>query len=227
MLFDERLAFESKVEVMTAKLNLASTPFRNRALPWTVSIIVALASFIALALIARSTIQTNAKVATTQTDVNRLQKDINALNNRAEAIKTALTPEQQRTLKSAHGLVDRKKFSWSLLFADLEAALPGGVRVSRIVVNQVRVQDDRTVANLDLTVASKNPTLITEMIADMERQGVFHAELRTQTLQRGRGESGAEYEMDVRYVPRAGVAIAPGERNNRPVDTAGEKDKTR
>jgi Tfp pilus assembly protein PilN len=209
---------------MTAKLNLASNPFRNRALPWTVAIIVALASFIALVLIAKSTIQTNAKVATTQTDVTRSQKDITALNKRAEAIKTALTPEQQSTLKSAHGLVDRKKFSWSLLFADLEAALPGGVRVSRIVVNGVRVEDDRTVANLDLTVASKNPTTITQMIEDMERQGVFHAELRAQTLQRGRGESGAEYEMDVRYVPRAGVPIAPGER--RPVDTAGERGKT-
>jgi len=211
---------------MTAKLNLASKPLRNRALPWTVAIIVTLASFIALILIAKSTIQTNAKVATTQSDVTSLQKNITALNKRAEAIKTALTPEQQRTLKSAHGLVDRKRFSWSQLFTDLEAALPGSVRVSRIVVTGVRAQDDRTVASLDLTVASKNPTLITQMIEDMEGQGVFHAELRTQTLQRGRGENGAEYEMDVRYVPRAGVSIAPDERNNRPVDTAGEKSKT-
>ena len=211
---------------MTAKLNLASKPFRNRALPWTVTIIVTLASFIALILIAKSTIQTNAKAATTQSDVTSLQKNITALNKRAEAIRTALTPEQQRTLKSAHGLVDRKRFSWSQLFTDLEAALPGGVRVSRIVVTGVRAQDDRTVANLDLTVASKNPTLITQMIEDMEGQGVFHAELRTTTLQRGRGENGAEYEMDVRYLPRAGVSIAPDERNNRPVDTAGEKGKT-
>jgi Tfp pilus assembly protein PilN len=211
---------------MTAKLNLASDPFRNRALPWTVAIIVTLASFIALVLIAKSTIQTNAKITTAQSDVTRLQKDINALNKRADAIKTALTPEQQSTLKSAHALIDRKRFSWSLLFADLEAALPGGVRVSRIVVSGVRNQDDRTVAILDLTVASKNPTLITQMIEDMERQGVFHAELRTQTLQRGRGENGAEYEMDVRYVPRVGVPIANGERNNRPVDTASERGKS-
>jgi Tfp pilus assembly protein PilN len=210
---------------MSAKLNLASNPFRNRALPWTVAVTVALASFIALLLIARSTIQTNAKVATAQSDVNKLQKDITTLNKRAEAIKIALTPEQQSTLKSAHGLVDRKKFSWSLLFADLEAVLPDGVRVSRIVVNGVRIQDDRTVANLDLTVASKNPTTVTQMIEEMERQGIFHAEMRNQTLQRSRGESGSEYEMDVRYVPRNGVPIAPSERNNRPVDTAGERGK--
>jgi Tfp pilus assembly protein PilN len=211
---------------MTARLNLASKPFRNRALPWTVAIIVTLTSFVAILLIARSTIQTNAKIVTAQSDVTRLQKDINGLNKRAEAIKTAMTPEQQSTLKSAHALVNRKKFSWSLLFADLEAALPGGVRVSRIVVNGVGTQDDRTIATLDLTVASKNPTLITQMIEDMERQGTFHAELKTQTLQRGRGESGAEYEMIVRYVPRSGVPIAPSERNNRPVDTAGDRGKT-
>ena len=210
---------------MTAKLNLASNPFRNRALPWTVAIIVSLASLIALILIAKSTVQTTAKVTTTQSDVIRLQKDISALNQRAEAIKTALTPEQQKALKSAHMLVDRKRFSWSQLFADLEASLPGGVRISRIVVKGVRAQDDRTIANLDLTVASKNPTLITQMIQDMEGQGVFHAEMRTTTLQRGHGESGAEYEMDVTYTPRAGMSIAPTERNNRPVDTAGEKSK--
>jgi Tfp pilus assembly protein PilN len=217
--------FAGKKEVMTAKRNLASKPFRNRALPWTVAVIVALASLVALVLIAQSTLQTNAKAVIAQSDVNKLQRDITALNKRAEAIKIALTPEQQITLKSAHGLVDRKKFSWSLLFADLEGVLPDGVRVSRIVVNGVRIQDDRTVANLDLTVASKNPTTVTQMIEEMERQGVFHAELRNQTLQRSRGESGSEYEMDVRYVPRSGVPIAPSERNNRPVDTASQKGK--
>jgi Tfp pilus assembly protein PilN len=210
---------------MTAKQNLATDPFRNRALPWTVAIIVALASFVALVLIAKSTIQTNAKLATAQGDVTKLRKDINELTKRADAIKTALTPEQQIALKSAHGLIDRKKFSWSLLFADLEGSLPGGVRVSRIVVNGVANLDGRTVAYLDLIVASKNPTLITQMIEDMDRQGVFHAELRTTTLQRGRGESGAEYEMNVRYVPRVGVPISQADKKTRPVDTAGEKGK--
>jgi Tfp pilus assembly protein PilN len=210
---------------MTAKQNLATDPFRNRALPWTVAIIVALASFVALVLIAKSTIQTNAKLATAQGDVTKLRKDINELTKRADAIKTALTPEQQIALKSAHGLIDRKKFSWSLLFADLEGSLPGGVRVSRIVVNGVGNLDGRTIAYLDLIVASKNPTLITQMIEDMDRQGVFHAELRTTTLQRGRGESGAEYEMNVRYVPRVGVPISQADKNTRPVDSAGEKGK--
>jgi Tfp pilus assembly protein PilN len=205
---------------MTAKLNLASNPFRNRVLPWTVTAVITVVSVVALILIARSSVVTNAQAQTTQRDVAELQKQADALNKRAEEIKTAMTPEQRRTLKSAHTLVDRKRFSWSRLFADLEGALPGTVRVARIVVKEVSAQDNRTVANLDLTVVSKNPATITQMIEDMERQGVFHAELKSQNLQRGKSDSGAEYEMNVYYEPRAGAPVEPNEK--RPVDTAAE-----
>ena len=207
---------------MTTKLNLASDPFRNRALPWTVTAVITLASILALVFIARSTVQTNQQAQKAQLDVAELQKKDAGLKQRAEEIRTAMTPEQQRTLKSAHTLVDRKRFSWSGLFADLEAALPGTVRVARIAVKEVRAQNDRTVANLELTLVSKNPAIITQLIEDMERQGVFHAELVSQNAKRGKGESGDEYEMSVYYVPRAGVSIDPGEKSRRPVDTATE-----
>ena len=205
---------------MTSKLNLASNPFRNRALPWTVTTVITVVSIVLLLLIAKSTVQTNAQVQATQRDVADLQKQTDALNRRAKEIKTALTPEQQRSLKSAHALVYRKRFSWSRLFADLEASLPGSVRVARIAVKEVSAQDDRTVANLDLTVVSNDPATITQMIQDMEREGVFQAELISQNPRRGRGESGAEYEMNVHYVPRAGAPIAAAERASRPVDLA-------
>jgi hypothetical protein len=58
---------------------------------------------------------------------------------------------------------------------------------------------------LELTVVAKAPATVTEMIAEMDRGGVFHAELRSQTLSRGRGETGAEYELAVIYRPRAGA----------------------
>jgi Tfp pilus assembly protein PilN len=207
---------------MTAKLNLASNPFRNRALPWTVTTIITVVSIVALVVIAKSAVQTNAQAQTTQRNVADLQKQTEGLNKRTEEIKTALTPEQRRTLKSAHTLVDRKRFSWSRLFADLEAALPGNVRVARIVVKEVRTQDDRTVTNLDLTLVSKDPAIVTQLIEDMQRQGIFQAQLISQNAKRGKGESGAEYEMNVYYVPRNGTTIEPRDSNNRPVDTAGQ-----
>ena len=209
------------------KLNLASNPFRNRMLPWTVSAVIAIVSLVALLFIAKSTVQKNAQVQTTQREVADLQKRTDALNRQADEIKVALTPEQQRALKSAHSLVDRKRFSWSRLFADLEAAIPGNARVARIVVKEVRVRDDRTIADLDLTVASKNPAIITQMIQDMYRQGIFYAELISENPQYAKGEGSAEYEMNVRYVPRAGTLNEPAERNSRPVDTGGEGGKPR
>ena len=207
---------------MATKLNLASNPFRNRSLPWTVTTGVVVVSIVALIFIVKSTFQMNVQAQAAERDVAELRKETDALNRRAEEIKTALSPEQQRALKSAHTLVDRKQFSWSRLFADLENSLPAGIRVTRIAVKEVRTQDERTVANLDLVVASKSPATVTQMIEDMERQGVFHAELATVNPQRGKGDSGQEYEMNVHYVPRAGIPIALGERSNRPVDTANE-----
>ena len=212
---------------MSTKLNLSSSPFRNRVLPWTVTGVVALASIVALLFIAQSTFQTNKQAEAAEGEVAALRKEMAALNQKAKEIESTLTLEQKRTLKSAHTLVDRKRFSWSRLFTDLEAALPGSVRVARIMVKEVGSDGDRAVADLDLVVVSKSPTTITQMIKDMASEGVFRAELISQSRQRGRGETGEEYEMLVHYVPRAGAPIEAANRNERPVDTAGEGSKGR
>lgn len=206
--------------IVKTKLNLASRPFRNRALPWTITAVISIASLLSLIFIVRSTVQTKAEAQSVQRDVADLQKRTQLLAQKTEDVRIALTPEQAHVLKSAHVLVDRKRFSWSRLFADLEAVLPGEVRVSRITVKDISAQGDRTVADLDLVVASKSPATVTEMIAQMEREGVFQAVLVSQNEQRGRGESGAEYEMSVHYVPRPGAPIASAEQRTRPVDTA-------
>jgi Tfp pilus assembly protein PilN len=191
---------------MSTKLNLAGKPFSNRALPWTVTILVIGLSLLAFVFIIRATAQANAQAKAVQVDINKLNQQAQAFQKQAEAVKTALTAEQLKTLKSTHELVDRKRFSWSRLLADLESALPGDVRVTRISVRDVVTRGDQTLGELDLTVVSKAPSTITEMIADMDRAGIFKAELRSQNLQKGRGESGTEYVLSVLYRPRAGSA---------------------
>src|SRR5437773_3164407 len=188
---------------MSAKLNLASHPFRNRALPWTVTALITIVSFLALIYIAQSTFRTNAKIVSTQRDIDELKKENDSLTKQQKAIETALTPEQKKDLKYSHALVDRKQFSWSRLFSDLEASLPGGVRITRIQVKEVRMQGDRPVADLDLVVASKTYINVTDMIQEMASQGIFNPVLVAQNPQRGKGETGSEYELAVHYVPRA------------------------
>ena len=190
---------------MTTKLNLASKPFSNRALPWAISAFVISLSLVSLIFIFRGTRQAQIQATSVQNDINALGHQEQELRAQAEAVRKSLTPEQLQTLTAAHALVDRKQFSWSRLFADLESALPGSVRVKRIAVRGVAVRDGQTLAELELAVIAKTPAIVTEMIAEMDRAGVFRAELRAQNLQRGRGESGAEYELFVVYRPRAGA----------------------
>jgi Tfp pilus assembly protein PilN len=191
--------------IVSANLNLASQPFRNRTLPWTVTAIVALVSLVALFFIMQSSVQTNAQADIVERDVKGLQEQADALKAQAEKVKETLTPEQAQSLEAAHTLADRKHFSWSRLFADLEAELPNSVRVTRIGVRDVAFRGGQTVADLDLSVIGKSPADVTEMISRMDQEGIFHAEPLSQTLQKGKGESGTEWTLYVVYRPRAGA----------------------
>lgn len=189
---------------MPTKLNLATRPFRNRSLPWIVSAALIFVSLISLVFILRAARNAEAQAMAVQNDINSMGQQEKALREQAQAVKNSLTTEQLQTLAAAHILVDRKHFSWSRLLADLEAALPGDARVKRIAVREISNQGGQTLAELELVVIAKTPNVVTDMIGQMDKTGTFRAELRSQNLQRGRGESGAEYELFVIYRPRAG-----------------------
>jgi len=191
---------------VNTNINLASRPFNNRFLPWLMTVVVLFISIIGLLIVVRYTFAAKQQADAIQTDINRLKGQEQEILGEARKVKELLTNEQLQALQGAHQLVDRKQFSWSRLLADLEASLPGNVRVSRIAVRDVAAQADQTIAELDLVVFAKSSTLITEMISEMDKAGIFQAELRAQNLQKGRGESGTEYELFVVYRPRAGVA---------------------
>ena len=199
---------------MSASLNLSSQPFRNRALPWTIAGIITAASLLVLVLLLSSSSQTNTRAAGVEREVNDLRQQISKVERRIEEIKEALTPEQLQTLEAAQGLIDRKRFSWARLFSDLEAALPGSIRVKRISVRDVAVRGDRTVADLELVVVSKNPADVTVMIGAMDREGVFKSELVEQNLRKDRNEVGTESTLRVFYQPRSGVPTSTASLNN-------------
>lgn len=192
---------------MSAKLNLASQPFRNRALPWAITAIITAVSLVALVFIINRTVEANQRAASVERELTTLRTQAETLKKQAAEIKENLTPEQRQTLQSAHELVDRKRFSWSRLFSDLEDAMPKDVRVTRIKVRDVAVRGPQTIAELDLTVMGKETEDVTRMIAEMDRQGIFHAEVVSQTLQKGRSAGGTEWLLNVRYMPRAGAPV--------------------
>ena len=165
-------------------------------------------SMIGLIFVVYLTKQANDESAAVQAQINSLRQQEEALIKQAQEVKDSLTPEQQQALHAAHQLVDRKAFSWSRLLADLESSLPGSVKVSRIAVRNIAVQSDQTVAELELAVFAKSSNTITDMISSMDREGIFQAELLSQNLQKGRGESGTEFELLVTYRPRSSYPIS-------------------
>ena len=187
---------------MNTNLNLASKPFSNRLLPWALTALILFVAVISLVLVVQLTTVANKRAAATQAEINNLRQQEQALMKTAETVKNSLTPEQQQAVPAAHLLVDRRRFSWSRLLVDLESSLPPNVRVSRIAVRDVTMNGGQMIAELDLNVFAKQPSTITDMISAMHEQGTFQAELRGQTLQKGRGESGTEYELNVIYRSR-------------------------
>jgi Tfp pilus assembly protein PilN len=187
-------------------LNLASKPFSNRLLPWVLTAVILFISVVGLVVVIQLTTSINRDVAFRSASVNKMKEEEQALITNGEELKRQFSIDKQQALQAAHQLVDRKGFSWSRLFADLEDAVPDNVRVSRIAVRDITRQGDQTVADLDLAVFSKTSPNVLQMISDMNKSGIFSAELKNQNLQKGRGESGSEFELAVVYRPRHGVA---------------------
>ena len=198
---------------MSANLNLASQPFRNRALPWTIAGVITVASLLALVFLISKSNQTNRRTAEVDREVDAQRQQISSLERRAEEIKRSLTPEQLQTLQAAQSLVERKRFSWARLFADLEGALPASVRVKRISVRDVARRGERTVAELELAVVSKNPADATAMIMDMDRAGIFRAELVEQNLEKEGTANNTVSTLRVVYQPRGSVPASASGKN--------------
>jgi Tfp pilus assembly protein PilN len=184
-------------------LNLASQPFRNRTLPWTVAVIVALVSVAALAFTLSKWRETRTHAFAVERDVQGLHAESDQLRQQAGEINGQFTDEQRRKLDAAHLIVDRRNFSWSRLLADLETTLPQGVRVSRITVRDINGSGGRSRAELELAVLARNAADVTNMIGEMAGSGIFSADLLTQS-QAPKGEAGIEATMRVRYTPPAG-----------------------
>ena len=193
---------------MNNSLNLASKPFSNRIVPWALTVMILFVSLIGLFIVVQLTTSTKKEADLLQAQITQSKQREHVLLDAAKQVQQSFTPEQQQGLPAAHELVDRKSFSWSRFLADLESSLPANVKVSRIAVRDVMRQGGQTIAQLDLAVFAKNPSTISEMISAWHEDGVFDAEIRNQNLQKGRGETGTEYELAVTYRARSSYSTS-------------------
>ena len=191
---------------MVNQLNLSSRPFRNSTLPWLISVLLRVLSFIGAVFVLSNWRQVRVEASVVRDGINKLEPQIRKLDSEIKSIKESIAPEQRRLLVAAHTLVARKRFSWSRLFVDLENVLPRAVSVSHISVRDVYQDRDRTVAELEFAVLSRDYQAVLEMINSMNNSSVFQAALRGQDLQRDKGNL-TEYTIQLRYSPSYGIPV--------------------
>ena len=186
---------------MVTKLNLATYPFRNRALPYVAAglmiLIAAIAGIYSLARLNQNRKENDILVAKNQ----EKQAEVTRLKGEGEKVQQLLSPDQKVLLVAAHKLVANKRFGWSRLFADLEAVLPGNVSASRIAVQNIYDDAGRTTAELEVGVISRDYPAVQVMVDNMNNSGMFRAELRGQDLQKNERMTYTEYTFHVIYSP--------------------------
>ena len=187
---------------MINKLNLSSHPFRNRTLPYLIALLLLTFAVSGAVLSFASLRDTTAQNEIAKSDIERMNTDLQGLKEKGSLVQQALTPEQSALMIAAHKLVANKSFGWSQLFADLESVLPGSVSVSRIVVENVYQDDNRTKAELEFAVLSRDYPGVMTMIEKMNNSGVIQAELRGQDLQKTENTTYTEYTLRLIYTPR-------------------------
>ena len=205
---DNRQRTKDNLKKVITKLNLSSRPFRNRTLPYLIALLFLAFAVSGAVLSFASLRDTTAQNEIAKSDIERMKTDVQALKGKGELVQQSLTPEQQDLLIAAHKLVANKTFGWSRLFADLESLLPGGVSVSRIGVQNVYQDDDKTKADLEFSVLSRDYKSVITMIENMNSSGIFQAELRGQDLQKTESITYTEYTLRLLYTPRYGYSPA-------------------
>lgn len=191
---------------MINKLNLSSRPFRNRTLPYLIALLCLAIAVSGAAISFAKLRDTTAKNELAKAEIKQMNDEANLLKGKGELVQQQLTPEQSALLISAHKLVANKSFGWSRLFADLEAVLPGSVSVSRVNVQNVFKEGDKTKAELEFAVLSRDYPSVMTMIENMNNSGIFAAELRGQDLQKNERFTYSEYTLHLIYTPRSGYS---------------------
>jgi Tfp pilus assembly protein PilN len=194
---------------VVTKLNLATYPFRNRALPYLLAglmiLFAAIGGIYSLSRLNANRKENDALVAKNQ----EKQTEISRLKGEGEKVQQLLTPDQKTLLVAAHKLVANKRFGWSRLFADLEAVLPSNVSASRIAVQNIYDDAGRMKAELEVGVISKDYPGVEALIENMNNSGMFRAELRGQDLQKNERITYTEYTFHVIYTPAYGYSTGP------------------
>lgn len=184
---------------MRVPLNLARHPFRNERLPTlvlglgTLALVLGSARHVAVAWDLLP-----GRARDVESEVMRLEAEAARLRTESAGLRELAAPAD--TLKewaAVKGLVDRRAFSWTGLFAALETALPPGVRL--VSVSPVEGAGGAEIALEAVGRASEDALLL---LQSLQAHGEFEGAFLNGWAE---GRDGVVISCSVRYVPGAGA----------------------
>jgi Tfp pilus assembly protein PilN len=183
-------------------LNLASDPFRNERLPvllLAVAAVGVLTLTVAHALVLREVLPGR---------TSGIQKEAAALDAESaklrEETRAPRVPRPQPAGLAEWGLikdlVDRRAFSWTLLFAHLESVLPDGVRLVSVAPTTRKGE-----VAIDVTAVARSPEDAREFVRRLEGREEFD-----DVYLREEGDAGeVRFSMKYRASPTRALPPAP------------------
>jgi Tfp pilus assembly protein PilN len=158
---------------MRLRTNLATRPFYNVRAVQAILGLLALIVFAFTAYNVTRLIQLTASQQTLGARASQAEADAQRLRAEAARIRTQINQKELEAVaaaaREANGIIDRRAFSWTDLFTQLEATLPDEVRITN-----VQPRSEKGITKIGLIAEARRPEDIAEFIEALEQSGTFH-----------------------------------------------------
>jgi Tfp pilus assembly protein PilN len=191
---------------MTLRTNLATRPFYNEG---TVRVLLLLGALIVAGVTALNVYEL---VSLTRRDrglaaeAARAETAARDLRREAASLKTGIDARHVADIAAAaheaNIVIDQRAFSWTALFNQLEAALPGEARLTAVTPSV----DDQGQLTVSVTVLSRSVDAIDKFLDALEKSGTFTGLLSQQEAETNDGFLKATVKG--RYLPPVAAPAA-------------------
>jgi Tfp pilus assembly protein PilN len=196
--------------MMRLDINLATQPYEDGRRFWMRwGPILGVAGVVTLALMVTA-ISSWAAARKDQVQISRFNDDIaKCEQERAKAQEVMDRPENRSTRdqsKFINGLIRRKSFSWTQVFADLEHMMPPELHVTAI---HPEVAKDNQL-QIKLSVVGKSRERAFQLVHRMEQSPRFYQpQIEEESHQTAQSGEVTHFEIASAYIPQVDVAAAP------------------
>lgn len=182
---------------MRLNVNLAKNPFYNRRLFWLSFLVLMCALLLAGQWMLKEVSSAKTVASRLEQEVKKQQTELKTLEKQYNVPIQALNPTQIQEIKASVELIKQRSFSWTQMLSEFELALPKTIRIISITPTK---EEDTLNIPLKVKVYSKSVKDLTDMIAQMDKVGVFQVNPVNQEVPLQNGDIG--FTLDVLYNPR-------------------------